>query len=58
LTTRLAESVDISLLAMKALANHSLGNDVTSGYVQMTVERLREPVQRIEAKMKALCGIE
>lgn len=52
-----AESIDVGLLVMKALANHSLGNDVTSGYVQMTVERLREPVRKIEAKMKALCGI-
>src|SRR5204862_3971680 len=33
-----AESADISPLALKALANHALGNDVTSGYVQMTTE--------------------
>jgi len=30
------ESVDVSPLALKALVNHALGNDVTSGYVQMT----------------------
>ena len=31
-------------MALKALVNHSLGNDVTSGYVIATVDRLREPV--------------
>lgn len=53
----IAESADISPLALKALVNHSLGNDVTAGYVQMTTERLREPVQRVADKIKALCGI-
>jgi integrase len=52
-----AESADISPMALKALVNHSLGKDVTAGYVQMTAERLREPVQRVCDKMKALCGI-
>jgi integrase len=53
----IAESADISPLALKALVNHSLGNDVTSGYVQMTVERLREPAQKVCDKLKDLCGI-
>jgi hypothetical protein len=52
-----AESADISPLAMKALVNHSLGNDVTSGYVQMTTERLREPAQRVADRLCQLCGI-
>ena len=52
-----AESTDISPYALKALVNHSLGNDVTSGYVQITVERLREPAQRVCDKMMELCGI-
>jgi len=52
-----AESADISVLALKALVNHALGDDVTSGYVQMTPERLREPAQRVCDKMKALCGV-
>src|SRR5690606_19870670 len=34
-----AESADISPLALSALVNHSLGRDVTSGYVVMTAER-------------------
>jgi integrase len=54
-----AESADISPLALKALVNHSLGGgDVTSGYVQMTTERLREPAQRVADKIRELCGIE
>jgi integrase len=54
----IAEGSDISPLALRALANHALGNDVTSGYVQMTVERLREPAQRVCDRMMQLCGIE
>lgn len=52
-----AESTDISPLALKALVNHSLGNDVTSGYVQMTAERLREPAEKVANRMGALCKI-
>jgi integrase len=47
----------ISLTAIKALVNHSLGGDVTLGYVQYTVEDLREPAQRVANKLKELCGI-
>jgi integrase len=55
--TTVAEGTDISPLALKALVNHSLGNDVTSGYVIATVDRLREPAQRVADRLKALCGI-
>ena len=51
-----AEGADISPLALKALVNHALGNDVTEGYVQMTAERLRGPAQRVAAELKRLCG--
>jgi integrase len=51
-----AESSDISPLAMKALVNHSLGSDVTAGYVMMTAERLREPAQRVADRLKELCA--
>lgn len=54
----IAESTDMNLLALKALVNHSLGKDVTSGYVVMNTERLREPAQRVAGKLKILCGIE
>src|SRR5262249_1926828 len=54
---RIAESCDISPMALKALVGHSNGADVTAGYVQMTIERLREPAQRVCNKMKELCGV-
>lgn len=38
--------------------NHSLGNDVTAGYVIATVERLREPARRVCDRLMTLCGIE
>jgi hypothetical protein len=41
----IAESCDISPLALKGLLNHALGGDVTSGYIVMSTERLREPAQ-------------
>jgi integrase len=53
----IAESCDISVYALKALVNHTLGSGVTEGYVQMKVERLREPVQRVADRIKQLCGI-
>lgn len=44
----IAESLDVSLYAVKALVNHKMDrSDVTSGYVMMSVDRLREPMQRI-----------
>ena len=52
-----AESPDISPIALKALVNHSLGDDVTSGYVVMTVDRLREPAQKVCDRMMELCQI-
>jgi integrase len=42
-----AESLDISTYAIKRLCTHSLGGDVTAGYIQMNVERLRAPMQKI-----------
>ena len=52
-----AESTEMSVIALKALVNHSLGKDVTEGYVQMSAERLREPAQRVADRLKELIGI-
>jgi integrase len=52
----MAESTDISPLALKALVNHSLGGGVTEGYIQMTAERLREPAQRVADRLKESIG--
>lgn len=46
-----AESLDISPYAIKALVNHSTGNDVTSGYIIQTTERLRVPSQKVADEM-------
>lgn len=43
----IAESLDISAYAVKALINHKQGDDVTSGYIQLNVERLRKPMKLI-----------
>ena len=53
----IADSLDISTLAIKALANHAAPRDVTSGYIIMQTERLRAPAQRIADRLKELCGI-
>jgi integrase len=52
-----AESTDISLMALMALANHSIGKSMTARYIQMTPERLREPAQKVADKLKELCEI-
>jgi integrase len=52
-----AESCDISPIALKALVNHAVGNDVTAGYVILSTERLREAAQKVCDRMKMLCGI-
>lgn len=44
--------------ALKRLANHSSGDDVTAGYIIVSPERLREPMERIENKLLQLCGAE
>ena len=53
----LAESCDISPLALKGLLNHALGGDVTSGYIVMSTERLREPAQRVCDRLLELIGL-
>lgn len=52
-----AESLDIPVYAIKRLVNHKLGSDVTAGYVVITVDRLREPMQRITNTMLSHAGI-
>lgn len=43
----IAESLDIPAYSLKALINHRAGADVTQGYLQISVERLRAPMQQI-----------
>ncbi|TAK64805.1 integrase family protein [Methylobacter sp.] len=53
----IAESLDISSFAVKALVNHKQGDDVTSGYIQLNVERLRQPMQIITYFMLKSAGL-
>jgi integrase len=45
--TTIAESLDIPAYALKRMLNHSDGSDVTAGYIVASVERLREPMQKV-----------
>jgi len=53
-----AESCEISVFALKALVNHSLGAGITESYIKMTADRLREPAQKVCDKLKTLCGVD
>lgn len=50
----IAESLDVPAYALKGLVNHSTGGDITAGYIQITTDRLREPMQRITNKIVEL----
>jgi integrase len=52
-----AERLDIGSYSLKRMLNHTIGGDVTSGYVVPTTERLREPMQRVEDWLLALAGL-
>ena len=52
-----AESCEIPVYALRGLVNHSIGNDVTAGYIQYGADRLREPMQRVTDRLKHLIGI-
>jgi integrase len=53
-----AEQVaNVRPLALKALLNHAIGQDVTAGYVIMTTEDLRASAQLVCEKMMQLCQI-
>ncbi|WP_035271447.1 tyrosine-type recombinase/integrase [Desulfonatronum thiodismutans] len=53
----IAESLDIPAYALKALLNHKTSGDVTAGYIQMTPDRLRAPMQKIEDFILAEAGL-
>jgi integrase len=52
-----ADSLDIPGYSVKALLNHK-GTDVTSGYIIASTDRLRTPMQKIEAYMLQCAGVE
>jgi integrase len=47
-----AESLEIPAYALKRLLNHRTSGDVTAGYIIITVDRLRAPVERISQHLQ------
>ena len=54
----IADSLDIPGYAVKALLNHKGDSDVTAGYVVASIERLREPMQKITDYVLRCAGVE
>jgi integrase len=52
-----AESLDIPAYALKRLMNHKTQGDVTGGYLVITTERLRAPMERIEDFVLKAAGV-
>ena len=50
-----AESLDISTYALKRLLNHKDSRDVTAGYIVLTAERLRQPMEKISKFLLSAC---
>ncbi len=50
----IAESLDISYSALKKLLNHSTANDVTQGYIVVSVDRLRGPMDKVSRRILEL----
>jgi integrase len=54
-----AESLDISVYALKRLLNHRIDKtDVTAGYIITDVERLRKPMQKINDHLLRLANMQ
>ena len=43
--------------ALKRLLNHTDNSDVTSGYLVITTERLREPMEKISQYLLQMAGL-
>lgn len=52
-----AERLDIPAYALKRLLNHKMSADVTAGYIVPDVERLREPMEKIERFILKAAGV-
>jgi len=52
-----AESLDMSMYALKTLVNHSTSNDITASYIVQDINRLREPMQKITDIIMTNAGI-
>lgn len=55
----IAESLDLSTYTIKALVNHKTSQtDVTGGYIVISVDRLRDPMNQISSKISTLINPE
>jgi integrase len=52
-----ADSLELSVYAIKRLVNHKMHGDVTAGYIVSDLERLRDPMQRIADKLSQQIGL-
>jgi len=50
----IAESLDIPAYTLKRLLNHRTSGDVTGGYIVISTDRLRAPVEKIAARIESL----
>lgn len=53
----IAESLDLPAYAIKRLLNHKMGSDVTAGYIVITPERLRAPMQKVTDYILKASGV-
>ncbi|MCV2446556.1 tyrosine-type recombinase/integrase [Paracoccus sp. DMF] len=53
----LGSNLNVEHYRLKKLLNHTTNTDVTAGYVIITVDRLREPMQQISNEIDRLMGI-
>jgi hypothetical protein len=53
----IADELRLSQYTLKKLVNHSVGSDVTGGYVIAEMERLREPMQAITEYILGEAGL-
>ncbi len=53
----ITESLDIPAYALKRLMNHKIQGDVTGGYLVITTERLRAPMEKIEDYVLKAAGV-
>jgi integrase len=52
----IAESLDVPYYALKRLLNHRASGDVTGGYIVVSAERLRGPVEQVAQRILELVG--
>lgn len=54
----IAESLDISSYALKKLLNHRSNDDMTGSYIIVSVERLRQPVERVAQRILEMANVD